>query len=104
MLKRVTILMIFLFCVIPVYVHSADDCLEFPQPMEEKNPWVNQWAKFEAFDADGNPLPQVKVEDIGGVIGPNCGHRVEIELNHECLAGEMSPGHFNPPANVEAYG
>ena len=103
MLKRVTILMIFLFCVIPVYVHSADDCLEFPQPMEEKNPWVNQWAKFEAFDADGNPLPQVQIQDIGGFIGLNCGHKMEIGLTNECLAVELSLVHFNTPATAEAY-
>jgi subtilisin family serine protease len=72
-------------------------CVEFSglKPGAVPNPWDVEGFLFDAHDASGGSLPDGRLQEVGSLIGLDCGFSLSVTVPDPCLKVELSLLRFN---------
>ena len=84
---------------------AAMQCIDFSTYgwMVSPNPWTIGTVQFLALDHAGAGWPNPGVKNYAGLMGLDCGFRLEIAFSEPCRTAQMTLAHFSRAATVEAY-
>ncbi|MBN1857388.1 MAG: hypothetical protein JW846_10615 [Dehalococcoidia bacterium] len=84
---------------------GAMQCIDFSTYgwMVTPNPWTIGSVQFLALDHAGAGWPNPGVKNYGGLMGLDCGFRLQVAYAEPCRRVQLTLAHFSQPAKVEAY-